>query len=294
MKKIKLFTIGFVLAGLLTVLTSDSEKNITQLFTTKVANASGTGGPMVLDGMDPVCHSGWESTGGYIARVLKKTHDGASNLNNGNIAIVGSNGTENSCGAPWATMLLQYLAEFEDGSEPNVNFYTTPVEIDNFFNTVISSSTAPAVLWFPDNWSRSSTIENKFTTNAEKTKEMFDNLFNNLKKDEWDVILLAEMYGKNEKSKYPFLNKITDAQTASGYIINKHYYPKLIEVFQKSVDNMTTEKTTGVNWEQWALDQVWKVNQKEDKWFVFNPLMGEQDKKLFSTTETITNYNNKK
>jgi hypothetical protein len=43
MKKIKLFTIGFVLTGLLTVLTSDSEKNITQLFTTKVANASGTG-----------------------------------------------------------------------------------------------------------------------------------------------------------------------------------------------------------------------------------------------------------
>jgi hypothetical protein len=200
MKKIKLFTIGFVLAGLLTVLTSDSEKNITQLFTTKVANASGAGGPIVLDGMDPVCHSGWESTGGYIARVLKKTHDGASNLNNGNIAIVGSNGTANSCGAPWATMLLQYLAEFEDGSEPSVDFYTTPVEIDNFFNTVISSSTAPAVLWFPDNWSRSSTIEDKFTTNAEKIADFVNSgggLFSNMGQYGWLTALLPDAVYNN-------------------------------------------------------------------------------------------------
>ena len=134
----------------------------------------------------------------------------------------------------------------------------------------------------------------KFTTTPEKTKEMFNNLFNNLNESEWDVILFTEMYAKKENTKYSFLNKITEAQTSSGYIVNKNYYPKLIEVFQKCVDNMTQEKTTGVNWEQWALDQAWKVNQKEDRWFVFNPLMGEQDKELISTIETITNYNNKK
>jgi GR25 family glycosyltransferase involved in LPS biosynthesis len=134
----------------------------------------------------------------------------------------------------------------------------------------------------------------KFTTTAEKTNEMFNNLFNELKETEWDVILLAEIYGKREETKYPFLNKITGSQTSSGYIIHKNYYSKLIETFQKCVDNMTSEKTTGVNWEQWALDQAWKVNQKKDKWFVFNPLMGEQDKQLISTIETITNYNNKK
>jgi GR25 family glycosyltransferase involved in LPS biosynthesis len=131
----------------------------------------------------------------------------------------------------------------------------------------------------------------KFTTSTKKTNEMFDNLFNKLKETEWDVVMLTEMYGKNEKSQYQFLNKITDAQTASGYVVNKHYYHKLIDVFQKCVDNMTQEKTNGVNWEQWALDQAWKVNQKEDKWFVFTPLMGEQDNKLVSTIQTITNYN---
>ena len=54
---------------------------------------------------------------------------------------------------------------------------------------------------------------------------------------------------------------------------------------------MPKEKTSGVNYEQWALDQVWKKNQKEDKWMVFKPLIGEQDSKLVSTIQSITNYN---
>jgi GR25 family glycosyltransferase involved in LPS biosynthesis len=131
----------------------------------------------------------------------------------------------------------------------------------------------------------------KFSTKSEETKKLFNQLFEKVPKNDWDVIMLTHMYGKTEKSPYSFLNKITGAQTASGYIINKNYYNILINTFQKCVDNMTTEKTTGVNWEQWALDQVWKENQKQDKWFVFNPLVGEQDSELLSTIQTITNYN---
>ena len=130
------------------------------------ASASGTGGPIVLDGMDPVCHSGWESTGQYIAKVLKKLHDGAGNNNNGHIAIIGSNAGTTSCGASWATQLSsQFLAQFP--SAPTIDFYVTDAEINSFFSTTIASN-PPAVLWIPDNWSRSSTTEGIFTTNAEK------------------------------------------------------------------------------------------------------------------------------
>ena len=132
----------------------------------------------------------------------------------------------------------------------------------------------------------------KFNTKPEETKDLFNKLFNEVDKSEWDVILLAYSYGKPENSKYSFLNKITDAQGGSGYIINKNYYQVLIDTFQKSIDNMKQEKTSGVNWEQWALDQVWKVNQKNDKWFAFNPLIGKQDNELKSTIQSITNYNN--
>ena len=130
------------------------------------ASGTGTGGPIVLDGMDPVCHSGWESTGQYIAKVLKKVHDGAVNPNNGHIAIVGSNATTTSCGAAWATQLSsQFLAEF--ATAPVVDFYVTDAQINAFFATTIASN-PPAVLWIPDNWNRTSTTEGIFTTNAEK------------------------------------------------------------------------------------------------------------------------------
>jgi GR25 family glycosyltransferase involved in LPS biosynthesis len=131
----------------------------------------------------------------------------------------------------------------------------------------------------------------KFSTKPEETKDLLNKLFTNVSKDEWDVILLTHSAGVTEKTKHSFLEKITNGQTSSAYIIGKNYYPILINTFQKCIDNMPKEKTSEVNHEQWALDQVWKKNQKEDKWMVFKPLIGEQDSKLVSTIQSITNYN---
>lgn len=130
-----------------------------------VAFATSAGGPIVLDGMDPVCHSGYESTGQYIARVLKKVHDGANNPNNGHIAILGSNAGNNSCGASWATKITEYTSEFS--TAPVVDFYTTTAAINTFFSSTITSA-QPAMIWIPDNWSRSGATEAIFTSNAEK------------------------------------------------------------------------------------------------------------------------------
>lgn len=152
---------------------------------------SGGGGPIVLDGMDPVCHSGWESTGQYIAKVLKKVHDGARNLNNGHIAIVGSNATTTSCGANWASQLsAQFLVEFP--TAPIIDFYITDSQISSFFSTTITSN-PPAVLWIPDNWSRSSGTEAIFTANAEKIADFVNGgggLFANMGSYGWLTALL--------------------------------------------------------------------------------------------------------
>jgi hypothetical protein len=156
-----------------------------------VAYATTGGGPIVLDGMDPVCHSGWESTGQYIAKVLKKVHDGAVNPNNGHIAIVGSNATTTSCGATWATQLnTQFLAEFT--TAPSVDFYTTDAQINSFFATTITSA-SPAVLWIPDNWNRSGATEAIFTSNAEKIADFVNSgggLFANMGSYGWLTALL--------------------------------------------------------------------------------------------------------
>jgi LPXTG-motif cell wall-anchored protein len=160
------------------------------LISGSAARATTGGGPIVLDGMDPVCHSGGENTGLYIARVLKKVHDGATNPNNGRIAILGSNGTNNSCGSSWATKITQYVSEFT--TAPGVDFYTTNTQIETFFASTITSA-QPALIWIPDNWSRSSVIEATFTTNAEKIADFVNSgggLFANMGSYGWLSALL--------------------------------------------------------------------------------------------------------
>ncbi len=134
----------------------------------------------------------------------------------------------------------------------------------------------------------------KFNTDLEKTNQLFNYLLDNVNVREWDVVMLSYANEKIKETKYPFLNKVLEASTSSGYIINKNYYSVLIKTFEKCVNNMSSERTSGVNWEQWALDQVWKTNQKEDRWFSFNPLIGKQDEELVSSIQATTNYNIKK
>ncbi len=167
------------------------------IFSSAAASASSGGGPIVLDGMDPVCHSQGEGTGGYIAQVLKKTHDGASNPNNGKIAILGSNATNNSCGGNWNTLLsTQYLNQFT--TAPSVEFYTTASQVQSFFDSI--NTNTPAVIWIPDNWSRSSTVESVFTSNAEKIADFVNSgggLFANMGSYGWLTALLPSAVYNN-------------------------------------------------------------------------------------------------
>lgn len=193
----KVIGIVFITLGLTTVFSVAPNNKIDYIIGgAKTANASG-GGPIVLDGMDPVCHSGYESTGQYIARVLKKVHDGASNPNNGHIAILGSNAGTNSCGASWATKIAEYTAEF--GTAPVIDFYTTNAGITSFFASTINSA-QPAMIWIPDNWSRSGTTEAIFTANAEKIADFVNSgggLFANNGSYGWLTALLPSAVFNN-------------------------------------------------------------------------------------------------
>lgn len=186
--------LGFILGFSVIPLSPSSNGSV---FSGGLAKASG-GGPIVLDGMDPVCHSGWESTGQYIARVLKKVHEGANNSNNGHIAILGSNATTTSCGANWTTQLnTQFLAEFT--VKPTIDFYTTDAQINLFFSSTINTET-PALVWIPDNWSRAASTETIFTTNAEKIADFVNSgggLFANFGTYGWLTALLPSAVYNN-------------------------------------------------------------------------------------------------
>lgn len=132
-----------------------------------IARASG-GGPIVLDGMDPVCHAAYgENTDQYIAKVLKSVYDQSQIPgNNGKIFILGSGSVPGGCGGNWNTLLsTKFLSQFT--TAPAVEFISTESELNTFFNTGLAAS-APRMLWIPDDWSRSGAIGSIFTTNAEK------------------------------------------------------------------------------------------------------------------------------
>ena len=85
----------------------------------------------------------------------------------------------------------------------------------------------------------------------------------------WDVIMLATAYSKKINITDKIV-QIKSASTSSSYIVNKHYYDKLINLFIESNKNMEKHKWSGgIYFEPYALDQQWQKLQAMDKWYGF-------------------------
>jgi hypothetical protein len=167
-----------------------------------VAFATTQGGPIVLDGMDPVCHAAMgENTDQYIAKVLKSVYDKSTIPgNNEKIAILGiaNPNSAGGCGNNWNTLLsTKFLAQFP--TAPQVEFITTTTELTTFFDTTITSA-PPKVLWIPDDWSRSTAVANIFTAKAEKIADFVNSgggLFSSVNNYGWLTALLPQAVFNN-------------------------------------------------------------------------------------------------
>lgn len=163
----------FLIAAAILPFTVSVDKDNNGLIFGSQASATTGGGPIVLDGMDPVCHAAYnENTDQYIAKVLKSVYDQSTMPgHNGKIAILGATTTPGGCGGNWTTLLnTKFLAQFgtlASGSQPQVQFISTTTELNTFFSTDITSA-PPKMLWIPDDWSRSGAVNTIFTNNAEK------------------------------------------------------------------------------------------------------------------------------
>lgn len=183
--------------GLLGMVSSLSSMQQTPAYAT-----SSGGGPIVLDGMDPVCHAAYgENTDQYIAKVVKSVYDkSAMPGNNGKIAILGISSltAAGGCGNNWNTLLsTKFLSQFT--TAPTVQFITTEAELNTFFATGIASD-APRMIWIPDDWSRSGAVNTIFTTNAEKIADFVNSgggLFASYNQYGWLTALLPSAVFNN-------------------------------------------------------------------------------------------------
>ena len=192
-----------IAAGLVFLTTISGSGAPSELGLTSVAKASGSGGgPIVLDGMDPVCHAGMgENTDQYIAKVVKSVYDQSSiPANTGKIAILGVSTltSAGACGGNWTTLLnTKFLTQFT--SAPAFEFITTSTELNTFFSTTITS-TPPKMIWIPDDWGRAGAINSIFTTNAEKIADFVNSgggIFANYNPYGWLTALLPSAVFNN-------------------------------------------------------------------------------------------------
>ena len=169
------------------------------------ASATTGGGPIVLDGMDPVCHAAYnENTDQYIAKVVKSVYDQSQMPgHNGKIAILGATTSPGGCGGNWTTLLnTKFLTQFgtlASGLQPQVQFISTATELNTFFATGITS-TPPKMIWIPDDWGRSGSINSIFTTNAEKIADFVNSgggLFSSYNTYGWLTALLPSAVFNN-------------------------------------------------------------------------------------------------
>jgi hypothetical protein len=75
-----------------------------------------------------------------------------------------------------------------------------------------------------------------------------------------------------EPTDYPFLTKVVEAQTASGYIVHHSFYDKMIELYEWAIPLL---RDTREHW-HYANDQVWERLQPNARWFALHPRCGKQ------------------
>jgi Glycosyl transferase family 90/Glycosyltransferase family 25 (LPS biosynthesis protein) len=100
----------------------------------------------------------------------------------------------------------------------------------------------------------------------------------------FDVCMLA--YNLIESEAVPgcdFLVRVLEAQTASAYIVKRHYLQKLIDLYDCVIPLL---ETTREHW-KYANDQAWKVLQREDNWVCTTTRIGKQRNGFSDNSQTI-------
>lgn len=115
-------------------------------------------------------------------------------------------------------------------------------------------------------------LEDDFTflVSNEEFENQLTNFFNlNI---DYDVCMLSYNLKRYENTSHNFIVKVLEVQTASGYIVNKKYYSKLIDLYETNIPLL---EQTRKHW-IYASDQIWKQYQEEDNWFCFLTRIGRQ------------------
>jgi hypothetical protein len=107
----------------------------------------------------------------------------------------------------------------------------------------------------------------------------------------FDVVMLAGNLFQTQKTQWPFLEKVLDGQTASGFLITKAFAPKLVQALQESTTFLKEwHKHTGEKKHEFCNDIYWKKLQPQSNWFVLHPKTGLQRESYSDNEYKVTSY----
>ena len=128
-----------------------------------------------------------------------------------------------------------------------------------------------------------------FTLDMEYVHFLLNAVFD--QKISFDCIMLAGCILKVEATEWPFLQKVFDVHTASGYIITKEFAPVLLESYTESTKLLEdTYLETGKKIISYHNDIWWKRYQPHFDWYILNPRLGEQRESFSDNLERDLKY----
>jgi glycosyl transferase family 25 len=96
-------------------------------------------------------------------------------------------------------------------------------------------------------------------------------LFHENHPERWDMLLIAGVIYSSQGESYKTIEahycRLYEAQTCTGYIVQKHYYPILLENFKEGQRGYLE---VGTRWD-YAIDAYWKRLQRRDEWYFLTP-----------------------
>ncbi len=139
---------------------------------------------------------------------------------------------------------------------------------------------------FESNFEYVMILEDDFKFNI--SPEEFMDLLNEIQGVNFDVFMIGYniKHPKYAKSYNKNIFKITKAQTASAYIINKKYINILIKHNEENLQKLI--KTRRKN--KYAIDKSWSILQSKNNWFCMKKRTGQQIESYSDIENRIVNY----
>lgn len=136
-------------------------------------------------------------------------------------------------------------------------------------------------------------LEDDFTfiQDPDSATRNVDAFFAALPSTDWDVISLASSVIAAQNTSHASFLKVINAQTTSGYAVNRHYYDEIISTYLSSAWLLNESKCDVHSKNLFAVDMFMKHKQPFGNWYVMEPRLGKQRQGFSDIEKVVTDYN---